>query len=64
MKIKFFCPRWGSENLDFKSFLTKVKNAGYDGVEMGLPMETDQKEKVLELINQFDLQLIAQHWKH
>jgi hypothetical protein len=30
---------------------------------MGLPMETDQKEKVLELINQFDLQLIAQHWE-
>jgi len=63
MKIKFFCPLWGSENLDFKSFLTKVKNAGYDGVEMGLPLEIEQKEKVLELINHYDLQFIAQHWE-
>ena len=63
MKIKFFCPMWGSENLDFKSFLTKVKNAGYDGVEMGLPMEPERKEKVWELLNEFNLQIIAQHWE-
>lgn len=63
MKIKFFCPMWGSENLDFNSFLTKVKNAGYDGIEMGMPMEAERKEEILELINQFELQFIAQHWE-
>lgn len=63
MRIKFFCPLWGSENLDTKSFLTKVKEAGYDGVEMSFPMETARKDEIFELLNQFDLQLIAQHWE-
>lgn len=63
MRIKFFCPLWGSENLDTKSFFTKVKAAGYDGVEMSFPTETKRKDEILELVNQFDLQLIAQHWE-
>ncbi|MCK9414146.1 MAG: sugar phosphate isomerase/epimerase [Prolixibacteraceae bacterium] len=63
MKIKFFCPIWGSENMDIKSFFAKVKDSGYDGVEMGLPIETERKEEVLALIKQFELQLIAQHWE-
>ena len=63
MKINFFCPRWGCENLDTISFLTKVKDAGYDGVEMGLPLETGEREDVLRLIKQAGLQLIAQHWE-
>ena len=63
MKINFFCPRWGSENLDMNSFLTKVKGAGYDGVEMALPFDAVQREEVLRLIKQSGLQLIAQHWE-
>jgi hypothetical protein len=39
MGISFFCPIWGSENLDIRSFLSKVSAAGYDGVKMGLMME-------------------------
>ncbi len=63
MKIKFFCPLWGSENLDTESFIIKVKSFGFDGVEMSLPVDTGQKEKILKIINHFDLQLIAQHWE-
>ncbi len=61
MKIKFFCPLWGSENLDTASFFAKVKNSGYDGVEMGMPKDQNKKEEILLLLKQFDLQLIGQH---
>lgn len=39
MKILFFCPRWGCEDLSWDSFCHKVKAAGYDGVEAGVPFE-------------------------
>lgn len=39
MKIKFFCPLWGSADLPMERFCEKVKKEGYDGVEMGLPLE-------------------------
>ena len=33
MKIKFFCPRWGFENIPWENFLADVKTEGYAGVE-------------------------------
>ncbi len=63
MKVKFFCPLWGSEGLEFRSFCEKVKSTGFDGVEMSLPMEPGLKEEILEVLKEFDLQLIAQHWE-
>lgn len=63
MKIKFFCPRWGAEELDFKSFFDKVKRAGYGGVEMSLPMEPKAKKEIFLLLRDYELELIAQHWE-
>lgn len=63
MNIKFFCPRWGSEELEIKSFFAKVKEAGYDGVEMSLPAESGLRKEILMYLRQYDLQLIAQHWE-
>lgn len=63
MKIQFFCPYWGSETLDFKAFLDKVRKAGYDGVEMSLPIDAKRKDEILGLLEQSGLQLVAQHWE-
>ncbi len=63
MDIKFFCPHWGSKHLDFKVFLQKVKTAGFDGVEMTLPLDADEKNNVLKAISDFGLLHIAQHWE-
>ena len=51
MKINFFCPRWGSENLNWNEFFEKVKNAGYDGVEWAIAKEVSRNEieRVLEI---------------
>jgi len=33
MKINFFCPRWGFENIPWQKFLADVRAEGYAGVE-------------------------------
>lgn len=64
MKINFFCPRWGSENLNWNEFFEKVKNAGYDGVEWAIAKEVSRNEieRVLEISNLYELKMIAQHF--
>jgi sugar phosphate isomerase/epimerase len=63
MEISFFCPIWGSENLDIRSFLSKVSAAGYDGVEMGLPLDSGGKAYILDSLKSSGLKFIAQHWE-
>ncbi len=61
MELKFFCPLWGSEELEKETFFRKVKDAGYDGVEMSLPLDQNEKANILNLIEKHGLDLIAQH---
>ena len=63
MKLQFFCPRWGSEQLPFSTFVSLVKKAGYDGVEMGLPFDERLKQEMLHALQEAGLLLIAQHWE-
>ena len=56
MKIKFFCPRWGSENIPWETFLTDVKDAGYAGIEWFPYSEKYDYEKVIGLIQKHKLQ--------
>ena len=63
MKIKFFCPYWGSALLSYPLFFKKVKEAGYDGVEMSLPFDKKEKADILNLLREHELELVAQHWE-
>ncbi len=63
MELKYFCPMWGSEELEKEAFFRKVKDAGYDGVEMGLPFNQNEKANILTLIEKYGLELIVQHWE-
>ncbi|XOV93902.1 MAG: sugar phosphate isomerase/epimerase family protein [Bacteroidota bacterium] len=60
MKIQFFCPYWGSEHLPVFQFLEKIKAAGYDGAEIGIPFEKDFGMELREGLEKFDLKLVAQ----
>ena len=62
MKIKYIYPFWGSSHLSLEQFFEKVKNAGYDGVEMNIPFDDLYVEKLKKLLDQFGLILIAQQW--
>jgi sugar phosphate isomerase/epimerase len=62
--IQFFCPRWGSESLDWEAFFNKVLSAGYDGVEYGIASTTSTREldEVWALAERMGVKLIAQHY--
>lgn len=64
MKIHFFCPRWGSEALDWEPFCEKAKMAGYDGIEMGIAADTSAKtlDRVWTLAEKYHLLLLPQHY--
>jgi sugar phosphate isomerase/epimerase len=61
MQIKFFCPYWGQQHLGIEAFANRVKDAGYDGVEMPLSLDDSVREKAVAVLHDHDLALIAQH---
>ena len=54
-KIKFFCPRWGSESIPWDEFLCSVKEAGYDGIEWFPFAEKCNYQEVLDLLYYYNL---------
>lgn len=63
MKIKYFCPRWGSEDLSWDVFCKKVKKAGYDGIETGIPFEEEEKQQIKNALKENDLLLVGQYYQ-
>ncbi len=69
MEIKFICPIWGmvpdyieSINGSIPAVLTKIKAAGYDGVEMAIPLNQQQKTELVAVLKDLDLELVALQW--
>ena len=54
---------WGSRHLPLETFFQKIKKLGYHGVEMGIPYQTNTEE-LQNLLNKYDLTLIAQQAIH
>lgn len=63
MQLLFFCPRWGSETLSWDEFCSKVKAAGYDGVEAGVPFYGIEKSLMSAALQKHELLLIGQYWQ-
>lgn len=62
MPPKFYAPEWGN-TLPFATFCQHVKTAGYDGIEMALPFESDEYQPILDILKEYDLELIGQYWQ-
>jgi sugar phosphate isomerase/epimerase len=62
MNIQYFCPLWGN-NLPFNTFCKNVRKAGYDGVEMDLPLNKRERKDVLNVLQGNGLLLIGQYWQ-
>ena len=56
MKINFFCPRWGFENIPWEKFLTDVREEGYAGVEWFPYSRKEDYHQVINLLLQNELQ--------
>jgi sugar phosphate isomerase/epimerase len=63
MNVKFFCPRWGSENIPFLDFIKLVKEEGYDGVEISLPDSIVEQKEYLTVLADYNVPYIIQHWQ-
>lgn len=59
MNIKVLSPLWGHEHIPLKSFLQKVKDAGYDGVDTWLPDSPSDKKLLFDFIQQNELHLVC-----
>jgi hypothetical protein len=56
MKVEFFCPRWGSEHIEWEMFLGRVKSAGYAGIEWFPFGERTDINQVIVLLKKYNLQ--------
>lgn len=54
-KVKFYCPRWGSEDLTWDVFLHKVISSDYDGVEVYPLLTPAEKPAMLRALTQTGL---------
>lgn len=62
-RIKFYCPRWGSEHLSWEVFAKKVKEAGYDGVESPVPFEAAAVSEMQTALQKYGLELVGQYYQ-
>lgn len=61
MHIKFYYPRWGSEHIPWSEFSQKVKQAGFDGVEV-YPLATPhEKADMLQSFEENGLEFSLLH---
>lgn len=61
MNIKFYAPRWGSEQLTWKDFVCRVMKDNYHGVEV-FPLQTlHEKAELLHTIEDNGLDLVLLH---
>ncbi|MES2114499.1 MAG: TIM barrel protein [Pseudomonadota bacterium] len=63
MEILIFAPHWGSNHLAPADFIARVRQAGFDGVEMSLPLEPAARDAWTARIADAGLKLIAQQWE-
>jgi len=63
MLTEYYCPRWGSENVQWNKFCENVKRAGFDGVEA--PVPEDPKEQILisATLKEYNLKWIGQYYQ-
>ena len=62
MQVKYFMPLWGNGHLSLADFLSNVKEAGYDGVEMNISLDIIHVDEIQSLLVEHGLLLIAQQW--
>ncbi|QYF91816.1 sugar phosphate isomerase/epimerase [Massilia sp. PAMC28688] len=63
MEILILAPHWGSNALAPQEFIARVVDAGFDGIEMSLPLDPAAHDEWTGRIGAAGLQLAAQQWE-
>ncbi len=59
MQIKYFCGTWGMALPTLVENVRKIKEAGYDGVETGAPVDPGERQALRWLLDELGLDLIV-----
>lgn len=62
MELKFICTYWGQQDTAVETFVEKALSAGYDGIEMNVPMNEQVSRNLKKAVVQNKAILIAQQW--
>lgn len=62
MKTIYFHATWGLEPLPLEARLTKIKDAGFDGVEIGVPDNEKSVHEIQMILDKLGLLVIVQMW--
>lgn len=63
MQIRILAPHWGNNELAPESFIARVLAAGFDGIEMSLPLDAALRAEWTGRIADAGLLLVAQQWE-
>lgn len=62
MDITYIGTTWGQELPTLEATLERVKEGGYEGVEMGVPADRVERKKLQAILDDLGLALVAQQW--
>jgi sugar phosphate isomerase/epimerase len=62
MTITWICPLWGLAGATLTDKLARIRDAGYDGVEMGVPPDAGERAELARQLPALGLSLVAQQW--
>jgi sugar phosphate isomerase/epimerase len=63
MEIKMLAPLWGHESQDITTFCRRIKEAGYDGIDTGLPDDPTIQKKLFDALQQEELLLVSHQYQ-
>ena len=63
MKLLILCTQWGSQHLPLEDFFTKVKEAGYDGIDTWVPEDVNEKKKFISLLDEYQLAIVSHQYQ-
>jgi sugar phosphate isomerase/epimerase len=63
MQIQIFAAHWGHHELEPQVFIDRAKAAGFDGIEMSLPLDATQRDDWTRRIADAGLALIVGQWE-
>ncbi len=63
MEVKYFCSWWGLDSYGLENMLIKIKSAGFDGVEIGIPFNKEKQKQLKYLLDKYQLECIAHQYQ-
>ncbi|MFI5159502.1 MAG: sugar phosphate isomerase/epimerase family protein [Sphingobacteriales bacterium] len=59
MRVSILATQWGFESLQFEDFIIKIKTAGFDGIETGVPEQAGKRKDFIRLLNEYRLPIVC-----